>query len=60
LPFLPFEPAIQAELDQKLPKNPGKRLQNAHPLPVLVDNGNGCSQERRTVDETVKACYSIR
>jgi hypothetical protein len=40
LPFLPFEPAIQAELDQKLPKNPGKHLQHAHEVPVLVDNGN--------------------
>jgi hypothetical protein len=39
LPFLTFEPAIQAETDQKWPKNPGKHLQNTHEMPVLVDNG---------------------
>jgi hypothetical protein len=42
MPSLTFEPEIQAETDQKWPKNPGKRFQNAHELPVLVDNGN-CS-----------------
>jgi hypothetical protein len=60
LPFLTFEPEIQAEIDQKWPKNSGKRLQNAHEVPVLVDNGNSYSRERRTVDDTAKAFYSIR
>jgi len=53
LPFLTFEPEIQAEIDQKWPKNPGKHLQNTHEVPVLVDNGNGYSRERRTADDTV-------
>jgi len=60
LPFLTFEPEMQAETDQKWPKNPGKRHQNAHEVPVLVDNGNDYSRERRTVNDTVKAYYSIR
>jgi hypothetical protein len=40
LPSLTFEPEIQAETDQKSPKNPGKCLQNAHEVPVLVEIGN--------------------
>jgi hypothetical protein len=36
LPFLTFEPETQAEIDQKWPKTPGKHLQNAHEMPVLV------------------------
>jgi hypothetical protein len=60
LPFLTFEPEIQAEIDQKWLKNPGKRLQNTYVLPVLVDNGNGYSREQRAADDTVKAFYSIR
>jgi hypothetical protein len=36
LPFLTFEPEIQAEIDQKWPKNPGKHLRKAHEVPVLV------------------------
>ena len=40
LSFLTFELEIQAELKQQWPKNPGKHLQNAHEVPVLVDNGN--------------------
>ena len=50
LPFLTFEPEIQAQTDQKWLKNPGKRLQNAHEVPVLVDNGNCYSREPRTAD----------
>jgi hypothetical protein len=60
LPLLTFEPEIQAETGQKWPKNPEKRLQNAYEVPVLVDNGNGYSRERRTIDDTVKAFYSVR
>jgi hypothetical protein len=60
LPFLTFEPEIQAETDQKWPKNPEKRHQNTHEVPVLVDNGNGYSRERRTANDTVNAYYSIR
>jgi hypothetical protein len=55
LPFLTFEPEIQAKIDQKWPKNPEKRFQNAHEVPVLVDNGNCYSRKRRTVDDTLKA-----
>jgi hypothetical protein len=60
LPFLTFEPEIQTETDQKSPKNPGKRRQNPHEVPVPVDNGNCYSREQRTVDDTVKPFYSIR
>ena len=60
MPFLTFEPAIHAETDREWPKTPGKCLQNANGLPVLVDNGNSYSRERRTVDDTAKAFYSIR
>src|SRR5262245_31315407 len=41
-------------------KNPGKHPQNAHEMPVLVDNGNCYSREQRMADDTVKAFYSIR
>jgi hypothetical protein len=60
LPFLTFEPEIQVETDQKWPKNPGKRHQNAHEVPVLEDNGNCYSREQSTADDKVKAFYSIR
>jgi hypothetical protein len=60
LPFLTFELEIQAELKQQWPKNPGKHLQNAHEVPVLVDNGNCYAREQRAADDTVKAFYSIR
>jgi len=45
MPSLTFEPAIQAETDRNRPKNPRKRCQNAHEVPVLVDNGNGYARE---------------
>jgi hypothetical protein len=60
LPFLTFEPEVQAKTDQKWLKNLEKRLQYTHEVPVLVDNGNCYSRERRMVDDTVKASYSIR
>jgi len=60
VPFLTFEPEIQAETDQKWPKNPRKRLKNAHEVLVLVDNGNGYSRERRTANNILKTFYSIR
>jgi hypothetical protein len=60
LPFLTFELEIQAETDQKWPKNPEKHHENAHEVPVLVDNGNCYSREQRMADDTVKAFYSIR
>jgi hypothetical protein len=60
VPFLTCEPALQAKTDQKWLKNSGERLQNAHEVPVLVDNGNGYARAQRMTDDTVKACYSIR
>jgi len=60
LPFLTFEPERQAKTDQKWLKNLEKRLQYAHGVPVLGDNGNGYARERSTVENTVKAFYSIR
>jgi hypothetical protein len=60
LPSSTLEPEIQAETDQKWPKNPKKRFQNAHEVPVLGDNGNDYSRERRTIGDTVKAFYAIR
>jgi 2-methylisocitrate lyase-like PEP mutase family enzyme len=60
LPFLTFEPELQAKTDQKWLKNLEKRLQYAHEVPVLVDNGNGYSRARSTVEDTVKAFYSVR
>jgi hypothetical protein len=48
------------ETDRKWPKSPGKCLQNANRLPVLVDNGNCYSREQRMADDTVKFFYSIR
>jgi hypothetical protein len=50
VPFLTFEPEIHAETDREWPKTPEKCLQNAHEVPVLVDNGNGYSREQRTAD----------
>jgi len=53
VPFLTFEPEIQAETDQKWPKNPEKRHQNAHEVPVLVENGNLYLTPDETTDRLV-------
>jgi hypothetical protein len=40
LPFLTFEPELQAKTDQKWLKNLEKRLQYAHEVPVLDQRGH--------------------
>jgi hypothetical protein len=48
LPYSTFEPEIRQ-------KTPQTWLQNAPELPVLADNGNGHSEEQRTINDAVKA-----
>jgi hypothetical protein len=57
---LDFRTGNTAKNASNMAQNPQTWLQNAPELPVLADNGNGHSEEQRTINDAVKAFWSIR